>query len=165
MKDKKQLSTTALSKALALPLKELFSILSAKGWVEKKGDHWSLTLSGIEHGGQFVNHPLYGKYITWPEHTDVDALGLNDKNEFITATDIGDSTELSGRQVNAIFADLGWIKKENTGWVTTTTGTLNCGLQRQSTQTGNPYVIWHRSIKDHPLFKEKLKSNKKSRSI
>ncbi len=161
MKDKRRLSTTALSRLLSLPLKELFAILAANGWIEKKRGHWSLTLTGIENGGQFVDHPVYGKFITWPDNTDINSLGLNDRNEFMTATDIGSPLGIPGRDINHIFSELGWIQKDKKGWSTTTVGTLKGGIQREHAQSGYGYISWHRSVKENPDFKTKLKDIRK----
>ena len=160
MEEKRHISTTALSKELDIPLKELFSILAAKNWIEKKENYWALTLVGIENGGQFVDHSVYGKYITWPCGTSMLILGTSDKNEFMTATDIGKSLDVSARRINAIFSELGWIKREHRGWVTTDVGTRSSGIQRESSQTGKPYVIWHKTVKENNLFLSRFKELK-----
>ena len=67
MSNQKQISTTALSKKFNIPSKEMFGHLLQKGFIEKKGDVWSLTNHGVGAGGKFVTSKRFGKYITWPE--------------------------------------------------------------------------------------------------
>jgi len=47
----KQISTTALSKSLNIPAKELFASLLNLGLIEKDGDAWLLTKEGEQIGG------------------------------------------------------------------------------------------------------------------
>ena len=55
MCNQKQILTTALAKKFNIPSKEMFTHLLQKGFIEKKGDVWSLTNQGVDAGGKFVS--------------------------------------------------------------------------------------------------------------
>ena len=59
-------STSALSKTMGIPSKELFEIFERKGWIKKNGKSWLLTPKGELQGGQTKNGQ-YGEYVAWPE--------------------------------------------------------------------------------------------------
>ena len=104
MSDKKNISTTALSKKYSIPAKEMFAHLLQMGLIEKKADVWSLTDQGVKVGGKCVSSKQYGKYVTWPED-----LKLNISSEkLITATAIGKHFSLSANKINYILSELGW---------------------------------------------------------
>jgi hypothetical protein len=63
----KYLSTTALSKELNKPVKELFDLLVYTGLIKRIDDNWRLTDKGKSKGGIVKNHPRLGSYIAWDE--------------------------------------------------------------------------------------------------
>jgi len=65
-KSTKYFSTSALSKTMGIPSKELFEIFGRKGWIKKNGKSWLLTPKGELQGGQ-VKEGQYGEYVAWPE--------------------------------------------------------------------------------------------------
>lgn len=63
----KLFSTTALSKELGIPTKELFTKFEKLNWIEKKNEEWILTNSGKGKGAE-TKKGQYGDYIAWPEN-------------------------------------------------------------------------------------------------
>ena len=147
--EEKRISTTALAKKFSVPVREMFAQLLQRGFIEKKGDLWSLTNQGVSVGGKFVTSPQYGKYITWPED-----LKLNDVGnmKLITATGIGKQFNLSANKVNYIFSELGWAQKVLKGWRVTLPGEKHGGLQDEDKKSGIPYIRWPESIIDSKIF-------------
>lgn len=161
----KHISTTALSKALAIPTKELFSHLSELQMIEKSGDSWSLTEEGKNRGGEYKESQQYGKYIVWPETLNIDIqkvanVGSNSE-KLITSTIIGKHFELSAIKINHILSELGWIKKGLKGWIVTEQGIKQQnGLQAENKQSGVPFARWPESILESKSLIETISSVK-----
>jgi hypothetical protein len=62
----KFLSTTALSKEVGIPSKELFVKFEKLNWIERKNEDWVLTASG-KNKGALTKKGQYGEYIAWPD--------------------------------------------------------------------------------------------------
>jgi len=142
MDNKKQISTTALSRRYNISAKEMFAHLLQRGLIEKKRDVWSLTNQGVEAGGKFVTSKKFGKYITWPEDLRLDIT----EEKLITATAIGKEFNLSANKINYILSELGWAQKAIKGWRVTLQGENIGGLQAEDKKTGIPYILWPASI-------------------
>ena len=145
----KQISTTALSKTLCIPAKELFAALMELGLIEKDGAAWILTKDGEKRGGAYKESPQYGKYIVWPEdlslqppNTPANKPGQN----LLTATAVGKAFELSANKINFIPSELGWVNKGLKGWLVTDQGKKQGGIQAEDRKSGIPYVRWPNSI-------------------
>lgn len=140
----KQLSTSALAKERNIEPKDLFELLSSKGWMYKKNDQWHLTKEGKMAGGEIKYNPKFGDYIVWP-------VTLNLSQEFskentVNSTSIGEFFNVSAQRINAILAELGWIEKSFVGgWKLTNFGKKNGGFEMEALD-GTPYVIWDRSV-------------------
>ena len=69
----KQISTTALAKERNIQVKELFSILTTLGYIdkinEKLGDYRKRTSEGAE---PTKNQKSMENYITWPENLEIE---------------------------------------------------------------------------------------------
>lgn len=85
------ISTTALAKKYSISSKEMFLQLVQLGFIEKKGEVWSLTNTDVDAGGRFKTSKQYGKYITWPENLALDISG----EKLITSTEIGKVSVIS----------------------------------------------------------------------
>lgn len=145
----KQISTTALSKALNIPAKELFASLLELGLIEKDGDAWLLTKEGERRGGAYKESPQYGKYIVWPEDLSLQPPATPDtktSQNLLTATAIGQTFELSANKINFILSELGWVNKGLKGWLVTDQGKKQGGTQAEDRKSGIPYVRWPDSI-------------------
>ncbi len=139
----KQISTTALAKIYKVSTKEMFIQLVSHGLIEKKGEMWSLTNLGVEKGGKFIDHPKYGKYISWPSIID---LEVRPNEKLITSTIIGKHFSLSPNKINFILSEIGLIYKSMKGWMTTPLGLRVGGIQDEDKKSGVPYVRWPESI-------------------
>lgn len=161
MNNIRQISTTALSKKHNIPAKEMFAHLLQKGFIEKKGDVWSLTDQGVKVGGKFVTSKQYGKYITWPENFEI---GITSE-KLITATAIGKHFGLSANKMNYILSELGWTQKGLKGWRVTLQGEKNGGLQDEDKKSGIPYVRWPETIIESKILKSSVHDIKGTKEV
>jgi hypothetical protein len=157
----KQISTTALSKILCIPTKELFAKLSEFNLISKENDSWVLTDEGIKTGGEYKESPKYGKYIVWPETFKIDGVDVPIKSEIssklITSTVIGKHFDLSANKINYILSELGWLKKGLKGWLVTEQGEKQqLGIQSENSQSGVPFARWPEIILDSKSLKETI---------
>ncbi|WP_026562042.1 hypothetical protein [Bacillus sp. J37] len=145
---KKYLSTTALSKEIQLPAKEVFKLLSESGLVIREEDNWNLTDKGKEKGGIVKSHPKFGAYIAWSVDFKDDSIfkteNLNPK--LLTSTALGSHFGISKFRINPILSELGLIQKGVKGWLVTPLGKLMGGEQFEYDKTGIPYVCWNPGI-------------------
>ena len=137
------LSTTALSKKLSIPVKELFLELSNLGYITKKENTWVLTESGKNKGGEYKKSKQYGTYIVWAEELDI---GIKNSNKVVTSTTIGKHFNLSANKINYILSELGWLNKGLKGWIVTEQGKKLGGIQDEIKKTGVPFVRWSEDI-------------------
>lgn len=148
----KLVSTTALSKSLHIPTKDLFKLLQESGLIEKNFESWALTPQGIAKGGEYKKLNQKGKtieYIAWPDDIEITPQKLNTDNiqpKSITSTEVGKIFELSANKINFILSELGWINKALKGWELTKQGQRLGGTQSEIKKTGVPYVRWPESI-------------------
>ena len=63
-------STTQLAKKLNRDAKDVFSLLSERGWIRREGKAWRLSPKGEFEGGRYTQHEKFGEYIVWPEGTE-----------------------------------------------------------------------------------------------
>jgi hypothetical protein len=157
----KQISTTALSKILEIPTKELFVKLSALNLITKEDNSWGLTDEGKSKGGEYKESPKYGKYIVWPETFSIDGLETSKaevgNSKFITSTIIGKHFELTANKINYILSELGWVKKGLKGWLVTEQGQKQQnGVQGEHYQTGVPFAKWPGIILESKVLTETI---------
>ncbi len=148
MNNQKTLSTSALSKRLNVPSRELFNRLQNAGFLTRNGDQWELTEQGKQAGGTYKTHPTHGTYAAWPE-----TLQVPEAPKLITATVIGKELRMSASRVNHILMEMGWIESSTKGWKLTRLGKQAGGIQNKDFRSGVPYVNWNPSILEHPSFK------------
>lgn len=140
----KKISTTALSKNRNIPAKELFSIFTNLGYIEKEGETWKLTSAGSDAGGEYRDSKQYDKYIVWPENIEIG--GGDNAVKLVTSTVIGKTFELSANKINFILSELGLVQKGLKGWIVTERGKKQGGVQDEDRKSGVPYVRWPESI-------------------
>ncbi len=161
----KKISTSALAKTMGLSGKDLFSKMQNAGWIERKDDVWALTDKGGDKGGEYTNHPKYGKYIVWPElvgsfddaEPKEEKKKKNKSNPVISSSALGKKIELSAQRINSLMSELGWIKKGLKGWNITSQGESVGGVQKEDYRTGVPYVCWPETIIENKAFELSLK--------
>lgn len=121
--DRHKLSTSALAKALSLPLQQLFATLRDCGWIRKLEDGWALTAKGEFEGGEYVHSRRYGRYIVWPDSLLEHPLlrGL-ESNKVLTAAQIARRFGLHAREVRRLLGELGLLARGFNGWELTRRG-------------------------------------------
>ncbi|MFK0571237.1 hypothetical protein [Endozoicomonas sp.] len=159
---KNKLSTSALARSLEVPVSELFKKMEQAGWIERGNDSWILTRKGGDEGGEYTTHVKYGTYIVWPEVERIGkeiAPGKVSADGHLTATSLAERVGVSARQINLIFAELGWIKHNESGWKVTATGIRSGGEQREN-QSPRYWVCWPETVLDQPVVRSSIKEIK-----
>jgi ribosomal protein S19E (S16A) len=145
----KTLSTSALAKERNIESKDLFKILSNKGWIYKNDDKWNLTNEGKSAGGEIKNSQQYGDYIVWPENINWEEKKSADQSgklKYYNATHLGEHFEVSNRKINLILNELGWVQKTIAGWGITKIGKSLGGLELTHETSGQKYVKWPEAV-------------------
>lgn len=70
----------------------------------------------------------------------------------LSSSAIGQKFNFSGRKVNLILAEIGWIVRERKGWIPTTQGKALGAVRKDHHQTGIPFVLWPRSIVENKVL-------------
>ena len=139
----RKLSTSALARDLGLPSLELFNLLRELGWIKRGTDGWLLTGKGEFEGGSYVQSERYGRYIVWPEAVLEHARLHNASAEVvISASSIGRACHVSGRYINHVLHELGWISPGVKGWRVTDAGKSLGGVEIENEETSIPFVKW-----------------------
>ncbi len=76
-------------------------------------------------------------------------FGLKAKSKLINATAIGKHFDMSSQRLNLIFSEIGWIKKDLSGWQITKLGKGLGGRQFEHETSGGNYVLWPENILDN----------------
>lgn len=146
------ISTTTMAKALQLTPQRLFTLLQDYDWIERREELWRLTRKGERAGGSYRNSEKYGRYIVWPERLiDHPLLQAAADANFITANVIGEYFQRSGRYVNRVLRELGWLRHGKEGLLLTETGLLHGGVQ-QRTDADRVYASWPKAVVSEPLL-------------
>ncbi|MFV0449977.1 MAG: glycerol kinase [Vibrio sp.] len=143
-----KLSTSALAKLRNIDAKQLFSDLSKAGYLSRHEGQWRLTDLGAKFGGEYVEHPKFGKFVVWPENLLIDLMATGGNT--LTATQVGDYFKLNPKKINQLFSELGWINKQEDGWIATPSGIRVGAKQREDKQSQQKFVVWHDSIRHNP---------------
>lgn len=156
--EEERLSTTALARALEIPVQQLFVTLKDYGWIQRHTDTWLLTPKGEYEGGRYRDSKRYGRYIVWPpalvQHPLLSAI---ESNQRITASQMRRYyPHLQPRQLNRALAELGLQQHSILGWELTEFGRSLGGQQAESESTGAFYVNWPHEIVDHPVIHREL---------
>ena len=160
----RKISTSALARSLELSVKEMFRKLEQAGWIERDQDNWVLTEKGLTEGGEYTTHVKYGTYIIWPEQVASISDQAGEKpvvdTHIMTATQIGERTHLSARQINRMFAELGWIERVGQSWSVTDRGRQLGGQCRENPHKQLTYVCWPEQVLHNPNVTASLKDVK-----
>jgi hypothetical protein len=118
-----KLSTSALAKALDIPLQQLFGTLRDCGWIRKVDDGWALTAKGEFEGGEYVHSKRYGRYIVWPatllEHQLLRGI---ESNRLLNSAQLARKFQITAREVRRLLGDLGLLRRTFNGWELTREG-------------------------------------------
>lgn len=144
--DRHKLSTSALAKALSLPLQQLFATLRDCGWIRKLEDGWALTAKGEFEGGEYVHSRRYGRYIVWPDSLLEHPLlrGL-ESNRVLTAVQIGRRFGLHAREVRRLLGELGLLARGFNGWELTRRGEQAGGVAVEH-DSADGDICWPESL-------------------
>jgi|TARA_R110000772_G_scaffold238154_4_gene350152 hypothetical protein len=156
--EEERLSTSALARALEIPVQQLFVTLKDYGWIRRHADNWLLTQKGEYEGGTYRDSKRFGRYIVWPaalvQHPLLSAI---ESNQRITASQMRRYyPRLQPRQLNRALAELGLQQHSILGWELTDFGRHLGGQQLESDSTGAFYVSWPHEIVDHPVIHREL---------
>lgn len=123
-----KLSTSALAKKRQQDAKQLFQDLKTAGYIHRHDEQWILTDLGTKFGGEYAQHPKYGRFIVWPENLLIDLHATS--GQTLTATQVGEYFKLNPKKMNQLFSELGWIARSEAGWHATESG-LRAGAQQR----------------------------------
>lgn len=152
-----KLSTSALAKALELPLNQLFATLRDYGWILKHEDGWLLTAKGEFEGGEYIHSKRFGRYIVWPETLLEHRLLVGmEANRRLGAGQLGKRCELTVRELNRILAERGLLERGRLGWRLSQDGERAGGVEFDSDHNGLPYALWPESLLDDGALIETL---------
>ncbi len=149
----KSITTSALAKERNIESKELYRVLTEKGFIYKKDDKWNLTSEGKLAGGELKNSPQHGPYFIWPENIDLEekqSIASNEKSKYYSATQLGEHFEVSNRKINLILNELGWVQKTVAGWGITKLGKSLGGREFEHETSGQKYVKWPENVLTNP---------------
>lgn len=154
MSDEKLVSTSRLAEQMKTDAKALFQLLTELGWIVRDENKWKLTAHGELEGGQYQRSEKYGEYIVWPQSLAQHPLLASNNNEPVSATRLAEIYNISAFCINALFSELGWLDKDQRGWMLTELGAKHGGSQRNGKH--GFFVLWPASIVEHSLFKTAL---------
>ncbi|MEH6550845.1 MAG: hypothetical protein V7711_16440 [Pseudomonadales bacterium] len=151
--EERELSTSALAKRLGIPRRDLFFLLKGEGWIRSVDQAWILTAKGEFVGGRYLTSKLYGRYIVWPQQI-IEHRALQGVTEtlVVSAKSLGAEFYVSGRYINHVLAELGWLVPGVKGWRVTDLGISLGGVQVEDEESGVPYVKWPCSVIEQPML-------------
>ncbi|TGM62989.1 glycerol kinase [Leptospira meyeri] len=146
------ISTTTLANECNLQTSDLFNLLKKLNWIDRINDKWVLTETGKKKGGIIKNHTKFGEFIAWPEDIEVPLDSSGTKSKLINATNIGKHFNISSQRLYLILSELGWIKKNLSGWESTKLGKSLGGKQFEHEVSGGTYVLWPDNIVNNKIL-------------
>lgn len=149
-----KLSTSALAKARDITPRDFFTALKQAGYIARHEDNWKLTDLGIRFGGEYAEHPKFGTYIIWPQNLLIDTVAS--AKQTITATQVGEYFHLPAKKINQLFSELGWITKDESGWLVTALGVKAGGQQRHDKVSNQQFVVWHDTVRHNLHLKQSV---------
>ena len=156
-------STSALAKRLGLSSKLVFEQFAARGWIARLDDKWELTASGRAQGGEVKHSDKFGNYIVWPSDTPVDGQDSSAApvtDTLYTATQLGELVDLSARWVNMLLAELGWLSRQDKGWLVTEQGIAQGAIQKYKQPDALPFALWPDYLLANHTFQLSVKALK-----
>lgn len=152
-----KLSTTAVARALDIPVQQLFAALKDYGWINRVDNAWVLTSKGEFEGGEYRESKRYGRYIVWPKTLQHHALVVAiEDSQRLTTAGLAKRFDLHPRMVSRALAELGLQAHTILGWELTEQGKKFGGLQEESENSGTLYVSWPKDIVENPVIHREL---------
>ncbi len=149
-----KLSTSALAKALDIPLQQLFGTLRDCGWIKKIEDGWVLTAKGEFEGGEYIHSKRYGRYIVWPEALlEHQLLRGIESNRLLNSAQIARKYQISAREVRRLLGDIGLLHRTFNGWELTREGERLGGVVIDSATSNNDSgdITWPESLLENTI--------------
>ncbi|GAA5316744.1 MAG: hypothetical protein AseanaTS_19480 [Candidatus Pelagadaptatus aseana] len=163
--ENKKISTTQIAKRAGLDSRDMFELLSGARWIKRndqpKGENaskWLLTAKGEFEGGEYFTSDKFGTYIVWPEDVLKHPMLQELQDKPVTATALGKPFGVSGRLVNQVLAELGWMEKHINGWELTDAGKALGGQPVQHEKSGALYVIWPAELSGHKALMARIRA-------
>lgn len=154
MSGDQKLSTTRLAELLHIDSKQLFRLLNEHEWIVRTDSQWRLTAKGEFEGGSYQHSEKYGDYIVWPISLTEHHLFADAGEEWLSATRLAEQYGVSAHRINALLSELGWIDKDQRGWVISERGSKIGGQQRSGDK--GFYVLWPKVIRQQIEFKQSI---------
>ncbi len=82
------------------------------------------------------------------------------RESLMTASQIGERLDLTAKQINSLFAELGWITKERNGWIAGAVALQHGAVQKTYQPSGVPYVLWPEAVLNNTLLHTTIESVK-----
>ncbi len=158
MAEQQEVSTSRLASMLKVEVAVLFRLLCDSGWIVRDANQWQLTDHGIVEGGRYQQSEQFGRYIVWPIRLVEHPLLCNGGRDYLSASKLGELNQLSGYCMNSLFAELGWLDKEQNGWMITDLGKKQGGMQR--TGKHGFFVLWPLDIQHNSLLEAVIANTK-----
>ena len=136
--------------------KDVFTLLSARGWVVRENKVWRLTPKGEFEGGRYTQHDKFGEYIVWPEPVLEHRVFAVAQSQWLSATQLGRPYGLSAKRINLVLAELGWLERFHHGWKLTAQGQRQGGQQVEHESSGMPYAQWPEKIRQSGVFNRRV---------
>lgn len=147
--EQQKLSTSALSKALDIPLQQLFGTLRDCGWIRKVDDGWVLTAKGEFEGGEYIHSKRYGRYIVWPESLlEHQLLRGIESNRLLNSTQLARKYQISAREVRRLLGELGLLRRTFNGWEITREGERLGGV---AIDNDNGDITWPENLLENEV--------------
>ena len=144
-----KLSTSALAKALDIPLQQLFGTLRDCGWIRKVEDGWALTAKGEFEGGEYIHSKRYGRYIVWPEALlEHQLLRGIESNRLLNSAQLARKYQISAREVRRLLGDIGLLQRTFNGWELTREGERLGGV---TIDHDNDDITWPESLLENDI--------------
>lgn len=152
--EQQKLSTSALAKALDIPLQQLFGTLRDCGWIRKVEDGWVLTAKGEFEGGEYIHSKRYGRYIVWPEALlEHQLLRGIESNRLLNSAQLARKFHISAREVRRLLGDIGLLQRTFNGWELTREGERLGGVAIDSANSSNDSgdITWPESLLENDI--------------
>lgn len=144
-----KLSTSALAKALDIPLQQLFGTLRDCGWIRKIDDGWVLTAKGEFEGGEYIHSKRYGRYIVWPDTLlEHQLLRGIESNRLLNSAQIARKYQISAREVRRLLGDIGLLHRTFNGWELTREGERLGGV---SVDSDSGDITWPENLLENDI--------------
>lgn len=156
------LSTTRLAEIAGVSPAEFRSVMTLAGFIALEGNNYIITPDGERAGGTY-KPGRNGQYIVFPPSIVTDprlksapaAYRVN-SNATTSASKIAEQYGCGAAKINALLAQLGWIRRGIRGWVVTPQGETRGGVQRDNTKTGETYALWPAAILTDVILKRAI---------